>query len=97
MIPPSTHFNSQAEMVFKEIGVTMTYQTINEERGAQKAAELRRRFQKASGNTNPISGFGPAKFDALKSGFGSRRDYFNAFLIWITMAAVIVFFGFMLF
>ena len=84
-------------MVLKEIGVTMTYQTINEERGAQKAAELRRRFQKASGNSSRLSGFGPAKFDALKTGFGSRREYFNAFLIWMTMAAVIVFFGLVLF
>ncbi len=75
----------------------MTYQTINEERGARKAADLRRRFQKASGSSGRMSGFGPVKFDALKSGFGSRREYFNAFLIWITMAAVIVFFGFMLF
>lgn len=84
-------------MVLKEIGVTMTYQTINEERGARKAAELRRRFQKASVNPGRASGFGPAKFDALRTGFGSRKEYFNAFLIWMTMAAVIVFFGFMLF
>lgn len=80
-----------------EIGMTTSYQTINEERGARKAAELRKRFRNASRTSGVVPGFGADKIDALRNGFGSRRAYFNAFLIWVTMAAVIAFFGFVLF
>lgn len=84
-------------MFWKEIGMSITSQTINEERGARKAAELRRRFRNASKDAGGSYGFGPVKLNSARSGFGSRREYFNAFLIWVTMAAVIAFFGFVLF
>lgn len=77
--------------------MSITSQTINEVRGARKAAELRRRFRSASKGAAGTYGFGPVKLKAAHSGLGSRREYFGAFLIWVTMAAVIALFGLVLF
>ncbi|MES0881450.1 hypothetical protein [Roseibium sp. SCP14] len=75
------------------------YQTINEERGAQKAAELRRRFRQASkvSFNRPQFGLWPSTRQRSWVEIKSRQAQFREFLIWSAMAAIVVFFGFIIF
>lgn len=75
------------------------YQTINEERGAQKAAELRRRFRRASNASfnRPQFGMWPSPRQRSWVEIRSRQAQFKEFLIWSAMAVIVVFFGFIIF
>lgn len=78
--------------------MTTSNQTINEERGARRAAELRRRFSAASKTARRSNGI--AGRDATYA-FGkierSTRKDIKAALVWIAMAAIIAFVGSVLF
>ena len=79
--------------------MSANYQTINEERGARKAAELRRRFgnvSRASGG-RPQFGMWPAQRQAARGQLKSRQAQFRELMIWSAMAVIVVFFGFIIF
>ncbi|MCV0426544.1 MAG: hypothetical protein K5905_13830, partial [Roseibium sp.] len=67
------------------------YQTINEERGAQKAADLRRRFRRASriSSGRPQFGMWPSPRQKDWSQDRSRQAQFREFVIWSAMAAIV--------
>ncbi|QFT29953.1 hypothetical protein K1718_04595 [Roseibium porphyridii] len=75
------------------------YQTLNEERGARRAAELRRRFSHVSNTAikRPAFGLRSEPEAAAWSEIKSRRSHVNDLLIWLTLAVIVVFFGFVLF
>jgi len=79
--------------------MAMNTQTINEDRGARRAAELRRRFAHVSNRSIARPRFGLRTPQAGPS-WGStraRRAELQEFLAWSTFAAVIVFAGFLIF
>jgi len=78
-------------MFGKETDMT-TYQTINEERGARRAAELRRRFSTVS---KASTAHGSTRLQL--PGMSSRKQYLKSFLVWVAMAGVLVLFGTVLF
>jgi hypothetical protein len=79
--------------------MALKYQTINEDRGARRAAELRRRFRHVSNSSINQRQFGvwstPAKRQWPEQ--SSRKTQLNEFLIWSVLAAIVIFFGFVLF
>lgn len=77
----------------------MTYQTIDEDRGAQKAADLRRRFRKVSNASlsNRQFGLWPASRNRILAEAHSRQSHVNEFLLWCAFAAVVIFAGVVLF
>ncbi len=79
--------------------MALNHQTINEERGARRAADLRRRFALVSDVSfnRPSFGLHPASPRRSWAAGGSRRAQINDVLIWSTLAAIMVFFGFVLF
>ncbi|MCX2725272.1 hypothetical protein [Roseibium salinum] len=64
----------------------MNYQTINEERGARRAAELRRRFRKVSS-----ASFGRARSRLQNR---ARKNRAGGIMTWWVLAAIVVFLGF---
>lgn len=73
--------------------------TINEDRGARRAAELRRRFAHVSKTSINRPHFGLRTSPAGRS-WGATRAYraqLQEFLAWSTLAVVVVFIGFMIF
>lgn len=72
-------------------------QTINEERGARKAAELRRRFRAASRKAAGAPSFGGFDVSPFGSGGTSLRKDATALMIWIALAIVIAAAGSMIF
>lgn len=74
-------------------------QTINESRGARRAAELRRRFAHVSNASRARSHFGlrPGPEDRSWNTARSRRAQLQEFLSWTALAAVVVVIGIMLF
>ncbi|MBO6508351.1 MAG: hypothetical protein JJ866_24290 [Roseibium sp.] len=79
--------------------MALKYQTINEERGARRAAELRQRFRHVSETSigRPQFGIWSKPEQASRSNRMLRRAQRNEFLIWAVLAAITVFFGFLLF
>lgn len=78
--------------------VTKTH-TINEDRGARRAAELRRRFAHVSNKSIGRPQFGLRTPPAGRS-WGATRTYraqLQEFLAWSTLAVVVMFIGFMIF
>ncbi|MCK7613043.1 hypothetical protein [Roseibium sediminicola] len=74
-------------------------QSINENRGARRAAELRRRFAHVSNTSFGRPSFGLRPAPAGRShGFNrSRRAQLQEFLGWSMLAAVVMFIGFLIF
>jgi len=70
----------------------MMYQTINEERGARRAAELRRRFRKVSNKS-----LGRKQFGVWPAGSQLRRTELNQFLLWCVLGVIVAFIGFVVF
>jgi hypothetical protein len=79
--------------------MALKYQTINEDRGARRAAELRRRFRHVSNTSINQRQFGVWSTPAKRhwSDQISRKTQLNEFLIWSVLAAIVVFFGIVLF
>jgi len=74
-------------------------QTINESRGARRAADLRRRFAHVSNKTIPRQGFGLRSAPAGQT-WGSSRLHsaqLREFLAWSLLAGVVMFIGFLIF
>jgi len=74
-------------------------QTINENRGARRAAELRRRFAHVSNTSLGRRPFGLRPVPATRSwGSGkSHRAQLQEFLAWSMLASVVLFIGFLIF
>ena len=79
--------------------MTLKYQTINEDRGARRAADLRKRFSRVSNKAIGQRQFGDWSNAArLRVPNQSvRKAHRNEFLIWTVLAAIVVFFGFVMF
>ncbi|MEM5583113.1 hypothetical protein WNZ15_11680 [Roseibium sp. AS2] len=79
--------------------MAMNYTSINEDRGARRAAELRRRFAQVSSKASRGDGFGfgPVAQQRLRHVGASRRSELHSFLAWSALAAVVVVIGMMLF
>ncbi|MEP3049037.1 MAG: hypothetical protein ABJL55_20875 [Roseibium sp.] len=77
----------------------MTYQTINEDRGEQRAAELRNRFRHISDASFGRRQFGiwPSTSEHAGRSKMSRRSHFSEFAVWIGMAAVVLLVGLSIF
>ena len=79
--------------------MTQHTQTLNETRGARRAAELRRRFAHVSDTSLGRSGFGLRAAPAARSWntARARRSQLQEFLAWSLLAAVVTFIGFLIF
>lgn len=73
----------------------MNHQTINEERGARRAEELRRWFRHVSNASFGRSGygFGPSSPVRPRSHAVVRQAQIRDFLFWSLLAVAIVFIG----
>lgn len=73
----------------------MPYQALNEDRGARRAAQLRRRFRNVSNG----SFRSPGTFEGKTATHGtwrrpsSRLSRYNTFVAWSVIALVVLFFG----
>jgi hypothetical protein len=77
----------------------MRSQTINENRGARRAAELRRRFAHVTDSSIGRQHFGLRSAPAGR-GWGSSRSQqtrWREFLAWSALAGVMLFIGFLIF
>ena len=74
-------------------------QTINEDRGARRAAELRRRFAHVSNRSisRPRFGLRTAPAGPSWGRTRARRAQIQEFLAWSTLAVVVMFIGFLIF
>jgi len=77
----------------------MKFRTIDENRGARRAADLRRRFRQVSNRSmkRPQFGLRPGPQAPGWREAGTRKARLNDFLVWCALGAVAVFFGFILF
>lgn len=77
----------------------MKVRTINEDRGARKAADLRRRFREVSSASVKRSQFGLRSGPQMRGWqeTGSRQSRLNDFLIWSALGAAMVVAGFVIF
>ena len=73
----------------------MTYQTIDEDRGALKAQELRRRFRQVSNASMGHRQFGlwPARENRIRADAETRQARINEFFLWCTVGAVVLMAG----
>ncbi|WP_269585478.1 hypothetical protein [Roseibium sp. Sym1] len=77
----------------------MSTQTINENRGERRAAELRRRFAHVTDSSIGRQRFGLRSAPAVR-GWGSSRSQrtrWQEFLAWSALAGVMMFIGFLIF
>lgn len=74
-------------------------QTINENRGARRAAELRRRFAHVSNTSfgRPSFGLGLTPAGRSWNTSRSRRAQLQEFLAWSMLAGVVMFIGYLVF
>lgn len=79
--------------------MVLKYQSINEDRGARRAAELRRRFRHVSNASTRRQQFGlrPAPEARTWSEANSRNARVRDIFVWSAVAAIAVFFGFIIF
>lgn len=79
--------------------MTTHTQTINESRGARRAADLRRRFAHVTNSSIGRPRFGLRQAPAGR-GWGasrSQRAQLQEFLAWSALAGVVMFIGFLIF
>lgn len=71
----------------------MGYRTLNEDRGARRAADLKRRFRHVSDTSfGPRRSFVPSASGARNPNVSSiGRTRFNTFAVWATMAVIVLF------
>jgi len=74
-------------------------QSLNEDRSARRAAELRRRFAHVSDASLGRARFGPGRMPAgrIRSTARSRRAQLQEFLAWSMLAGAMIFIGYLIF
>ncbi|MEP4770633.1 MAG: hypothetical protein ABJY83_22235 [Roseibium sp.] len=77
----------------------MTYQTINEDRGEQRAADLRNRFRQITDTSLGRRQFGiwPSSAEPVGRSSTKRWKHFSEFAVWLAMAIVVLSVGLAIF
>ena len=77
----------------------MTSSTLNENRGAERAAELRRRFRHVSDASfgHPQFGMWPTSSSLKGLSVSARRRHIRELTAWVAMAGVVLFIGVLIF